>query len=505
MKQLFLLILLFSTLTSVIKAQTLEEFKKQQRQELNKFAKKEQQGIQSEQDKYLQYKMEASAAFTKYLEEEWKAFNTFKANPIPESVEPEQIPVAPKRQRKKRTIHREHVDKILTPLTTLKAHKEEVILTLPLSQGVDKEGMAISEIPTYRFSFYGADLQIQIPNEWRNVKIDAPFSSKMISNCYSKWSRLDIEAIKDQMEAFRFQYNLNDWAYYMLLSKVAATLFENQPNMTAMWTWFVLLNQEYDVRIAYDHKVVTLLIHTDVEAYRLPYMMLDNKRYYVTANKNGEWYTYNKQYDGAKNAINLTFSQPVNLNQDMVNREVNFKYNRKPYQFHFAYNKNLIDFYNDYPSIAVQEYFITPTTEQMQKEMDNQLKPILDNMDSEQEKLSFLLSFVQEGFPYKRDVEQFGKEKYFYVEDMFAYPYSDCEDRSVLLSYMVRHYMRMQTLGVWTPGHMFVAVGLDPSKGDIVYYNTKQYTVCDPTYLGAKVGQGMPDAMKSKMSLIPCP
>ena len=77
---------------------------------------------------------------------------------------------------------------------------------------------------------------------------------------------------------------------------------------------------------------------------------------------------------------------------------------------------------------------------------------------------------------------------------MFFYPYSDCEDRAVLFSRLVDMLTGLPGIGLSYPGHVAAAVKLpEEVKGDYVKYGRELYTVCDPTYMGAGIGRGMPE------------
>lgn len=51
----------------------------------------------------------------------------------------------------------------------------------------------------------------------------------------------------------------------------------------------------------------------------------------------------------------------------------------------------------------------------------------------EREAAELLLHYLHRAFPYKTDEAQFGIERTLFAEEMYYYPYSDCEDRSILL------------------------------------------------------------------------
>ena len=65
---------------------------------------------------------------------------------------------------------------------------------------------------------------------------------------------------------------------------------------------------------------------------------------------------------------------------------------------------------------------------------------------------------MQTAFDYKTDGDQFGYEKPFFVDELFYYPYSDCEDRAVLYSYLVRTLMGLDVVLLEYPNHMATAV-----------------------------------------------
>ena len=72
--------------------------------------------------------------------------------------------------------------------------------------------------------------------------------------------------------------------------------------------------------------------------------------------------------------------------------------------------------------------------------------------------VNVLLRFVQTGFSYLTDSEQFGREKFMFPEETLSYPYSDCEDRSFLFAYLVSSLLGLDVIGLDYPGHVATAV-----------------------------------------------
>ena len=112
---------------------------------------------------------------------------------------------------------------------------------------------------------------------------------------------------------------------------------------------------------------------------------------------------------------------------------------------------------------------------------------------NEADAANILINFVQTAFQYQRDEQQFGYEKPFFVEELFYYPYSDCEDRAMLYSYLVRKLLGLDVVLLDYPDHIATAVRFKGNVGgDYVMVGGQKYIVCDPTYIGASIGMTMP-------------
>ena len=137
-------------------------------------------------------------------------------------------------------------------------------------------------------------------------------------------------------------------------------------------------------------------------------------------------------------------------------------------------------------------FFNSGLSKETSLSIDRELRPYLKNK-TEVEAVQFLLSMVQESFEYKTDGEQFGHEKYFFTEDILYYPYSDCEDRSIFFSHLVKHLLGLEVVGLNYPNHVATAVKFNSTiPGDALSIDNFNYIICDPTYIGSDVGMTMP-------------
>lgn len=91
-----------------------------------------------------------------------------------------------------------------------------------------------------------------------------------------------------------------------------------------------------------------------------------------------------------------------------------------------------------------------------------------------------------------------GKESSYDQETfgMLFEKYSDCEDRSILFSALANNLLNPDVLLLDYPDHIATAVSIHDVIGDKIYYNGREFLICDPTYLGAEIGMCMPDYKK---------
>jgi hypothetical protein len=124
------------------------------------------------------------------------------------------------------------------------------------------------------------------------------------------------------------------------------------------------------------------------------------------------------------------------------------------------------------------------------------LRPLVEGR-SEADAVNLLLRFVQTAFAYKVDAENFGEERFLFPEETLQQPFSDCEDRSVLFSYLVRHVLGLKTVALGYPSHVATGVRLEATppeglSGTRIEVEGDTYVMADPTYIGATIGMAMP-------------
>jgi hypothetical protein len=269
----------------------------------------------------------------------------------------------------------------------------------------------------------------------------------------------------------------------------------------------VLAKAGYKSRIAYDSRKVYLLVPSQQQLYSVPYFTFDKVRYYAVRfdgreQRLGQVYTYDGNYPGANKALNMQLTSEMVVDNRTVRRKLVFEFEGRKYHINAVYDSRRVNLMNTYPQLDLKWYFKARVSPTAATPLQEQLREYMKGMD-EQQAVNFLLRFVQTALKYKTDEGQFGKENYLFPEETLHYPYSDCEDRSILFAWLVQNLLGLDVVGLDFPGHVATAVHFKGQvSGDAVTYDGKRYIVADPTYINASVGMTMPDYKSTKPGVI---
>jgi len=435
------------------------------------------------ESEFHKFQNKNDSTFLEFLQNAWKEYNLMK--------DTSRLKIKPKVQP--------HVQSLL-PMKN--ADKMDTIEQFQGPGNYEIHNEPIPEKDSYKiksaynsFDFYGEKNDLP---EVTDIHLNTPIDNLSIIRFYRSYLKdpgLAEVAVKLKMIARNLK--LNDFGYYILVQKASQRLFTNV-NDQILYTWVSLLRSGLDVKAGYNKNDIILLMNCDNPLYNTNYISVKGVTYYLIRFPDREQHikslqTYDFSYPGKASPVSIQIKELPAL-YDKPETHV--------YIFHkdtikVDINLFLIDYLENYPPCELKLYFNTPFSEKALISLDRKLKPILSGK-SEIEKVNTLLSFIQKSFPYKTDQDQFGREKYMFCDEAVYYPYTDCDDRSVLFARLVKHYTGLDAIGLDYPNHVSVGVRFTiPVKGDFVLYNNTKFFICDPTYIGALAGMAM-DEMKTE-------
>ena len=315
---------------------------------------------------------------------------------------------------------------------------------------------------------------------------------KAVADAYEAMCKADYKPLLADCRQLKKDLKLNDWGVFLFVRDVSNALCA-YAHASVVMQQFLLNELGYKSKMARraDRDQMLLFVATDCKMYGRPYFTKDGLNYYnLTSDETCQFYMCQEDSPKAKSSIDMQITNAPLLNSGMVNSV--HKNGAGTVAVSVDVPKSLMLFYKSMPQCDYSVYVNAKVNPAVADRLLSSLAPIVEGK-SETEAANLLINFVQTGFKYATDQEQFGYEKPFFVEELFYYPYCDCEDRSVLYSYLVRNLLKLDVVLLDYPNHIATAVCFNENvSGDFVTVEGKKYIVCDPTYIGASIGKAMP-------------
>jgi hypothetical protein len=448
----FNLILLL--LSATLSAQSFKDFKK----------------IQSKS--FQTYKDERDQAFSNYLKSEWEEYQAQDGIKLYEEPKPKNI-FQVKEQKIVQSGPKLHL-KLIKPKKKAKTSHQ------PLG------------VKDIKFDFFGSNVGFSVDANMKSIRY-FPRNQEGIANYFSSMAKSDYALVVKELQDIKNDLLLNDWGVYLLVKKLAEKSFENEDE-AKLFTWFLLNKLSYDVKIGLQSKSIVVMHYSKKLIYATPSYTFNEKKFYVLSHyaqgKMGRIYTYEQSYPGASKALDLSLAYLPNFEENPKSKELSFEQFGVKYTTHFVLNQNIIDFMATYPQADYQTFFNAPIEEGVYYSIAKDLRKYIDTKRAS-EGINFILKFVQKAFVYEIDDLQFGREKVMFAEETLYYNKSDCEDRAILFSYLVKELFGISVVGVKYKNHMATGLYI-PFQGDSVKKGKKRYVIADPTFINANLGQSMP-------------
>lgn len=346
--------------------------------------------------------------------------------------------------------------------------------------------------------FYGA--LVSLPKVDLGLKpMPAELTSQAIADF---WQQISSAPTKDLLAGLKRQRDmmaLGDWAYAQLVYRTSLGLAANDTSAARLIAWHLLVKSGYVARVGFKGSTVHVLLKSNELLYGTSFFTIDNARYYVIdlagglAPSVGSIRTYDRDHPEATRALGFQMASLPIFAEELQPRVLRFQYRQQKYEIPVGVNRNLIDFLTYYPQTELPGYLNAEIESTAMDNLVGALRPHVAGR-SELDAVNFLLRMVQTSFEYKTDRDQFNREKWFFPEETLFYPFSDCEDRSILFAYLVRKLVpSVSVVGLIYADHIATAIRFSSAvPGDSRMHDGARYVVSDPTYIGADAGMEMP-------------
>lgn len=459
---------------------------------------------------FEEFRRKRNEEFAALMRKDWKQKDVSPVVPKPkdESVPPVPV-VTPKEDEQEEPVVPPVIDPVKPPVVEpVKPEPKpfEVLPPPPTPKPQPEPIKPIEEVPvtpvapkqpTVDFAFFGTNGNVRFD---KKHKVSLPnLNPATISDAWLKMSEEShTNLIHDCLE-LRKRLELCDWAYLQMLTAMAESIYGKDSNEAALLTAYVYCQSGYKMRLASAGADLLMLFASQHEIYGWRYLQVGNEKYYMYKKSPESVYVCDIQYPKERE-LSLMISRQPQLGMQRTATSTHKSKRDANMEVSMSANKNMLDFYSSYPVSEIGNDLMTrwamyanmPMPEHVKNEVYPQIRKGIAGCD-QLTALNRILNWVQTGFVYEYDNVVWGYDRAFFPEESLHYPYCDCEDRSILLTRVVRDILGLDCLLVFYPGHLAAAVAVTEGNptGDYFNLDGKRYFITDGTITGYGAPVGM--------------
>ncbi len=470
-------LLIFGLLMFVLplKAQDYQDYKNKRKREMERYK-------DSINQNYDEYRRKANEAYARFMREKWETFQVMKG---------EEKPIIPEPPKPYEVDKDTPIPNLPNPIPYKPIQTPKLSPIQPIKRPNAPQPSPEPSTPDFEFTCYGTPCMVSLDKSLK-------FKLKDVSEtaCADAWQKLSSpksDALLEDCLHLREELALGDWAYYCLLRDLTESFLGKGTEEATFMQAYLMAQSGYKIRLGKKNDHLIFLLPSDEIIYGRCCAKIEGEKFYVFGTEErGNTYVFNHAFSDHERVMSLRMQSPPKFsNRPSESRQyTSVRYPEMTVSL--STNKNLMDFYNDYPSCLWTNYIWAGLSD----ELKNQLYPMLRRNiagKSQIEAANRIINFVQTAFTYKTDQEQFGYERSLFGDETFFYPYSDCEDRSILFSILIHDLLGLDVVLLSYPEHIATAVHFtEEVSGSYFDYEGKTYFICDPTYIGADVGMCAP-------------
>lgn len=439
---------------------------------------------QGARQEYSDFRRKANEEYAQWM---LKAWQEYKAGPVIQKPKDEAKPPVVRPEDDTTPIEdKETPVVVIQPQPTPTPQPVAPILEVPVNEPQYKE-----------FKVYGTACKVRF-NDSQKITL-TNVTPESLSTAWLKMSSDDYNNTIRDCLGIRAKLRLSDWAYLQLLNQLAEAVYGSENNASRLLVGYLYNQSGYKIRFGRNDRAVYMLWASPHYLFDNAPWSIDGQLYYAYDCPELSLQIMESPYPGEQvMSLWVSTDQRFDLAKSEPRTISSSKY--PSVKATLSVNKNLIDFFDSYPTSIVDNNFLTRwvmyAVAPLASDVKEQLYPALRSQIEgvgQLEAANRLLDWVQTGLVYEYDDKVWGHDRAFFAEESLYYPYCDCEDRSILYSRLVRDLLGLDVALVFYPGHLATAVAFtEPVTGDYITIDSRRFTIADPTYINAPVGLTMP-------------
>lgn len=339
----------------------------------------------------------------------------------------------------------------------------------------------------FNFNFFNTPCKVRLDN---SLKFRLPsIDEKSVA---AVWQQLSGEASNALVaDCFRLidEMNLCDWAAISLFKAIGEAWLGKDSNEAVLMQMYLMTQTGFKVRIGRMSNFLVLLVPFDGQVYTMPFYNKNGEAFYNITGKMDDdgCQIFQEDFPNEKTA-SLRPKMPALA--ERLSNERTFTSEKYPeLSVQVKVNRNLMDFWDTYPHCSHDNLVYAGLSERTKQAVYPVFRKAIEGKPLDQA-ANMLLNFMHTAFDYMSDLQQFEYERPLFGDESFWFPYNDCEDRAILYCILVRDLLGIDAVLLEYPGHMSTAIALPTEvKGAYMTLEGKRFLLCDPTYIGANIGE----------------
>jgi hypothetical protein len=346
------------------------------------------------------------------------------------------------------------------------------------------------------FTFYGAPISLELQGSLLQApSLSGALSREQLETRIRSWDSEAMQQLSASLKQAANSMLLDDVATARLVHFCAEHLYGETPD-AALFEWLLLRYCNYDVLLGLGggFKVYLQFAFMTEGTQFITFM---GKKYTLPQGEpdpfSGKVQVFISflEPNGLRNAVFFNMHQLPLLGKSRRIRKCNFSYGGKDYKLYIPWMDDVVDYLNDLPVISLGPLFYqSPVNIRAQRILHDSLSQWTRGL-SPQQSLDFLLAFMQQSFPYRRDRDYLRFDRHNFAEQTLAAAFSDCEDKAVLFALLVRDVLGLPSAFIYNKGleHISVAVAWNlPASEPTTAYLNQRYLICEPANYGYRAG-----------------
>ncbi len=296
-----------------------------------------------------------------------------------------------------------------------------------------------------------------------------------------------------KLDSIRDKNDLDQFQYLKLCKDLSCKIFPSDEIRAKLVFWW-LIKMSFNTQLLYDDYSIYIFVSSENEFQNIPnfryedqiYIDISSWYFKSTSRRNLSLYTpIQHSYLGEI----LCFSPEKLFDKKIFEKNKEYSFEKgTDLKLKLNFSSDIEYYCEIYPNHNFKNYHFVSNLNR--KEILKKFRPIL-NGRSRDHSISFILRFVQECIISVTDEERFGRDYFQLAEETLYRGEGDCEDKSILFSYLIQEVLGLETIiieykgSLTREGHVNVGIISDGtlSTKETFEYKGRKIIICETTGL----------------------